>query len=601
MSKKEEKKKVPSLKSNKGEGYIIDFISGEYVKDTPEEREAVQVFSRMLVEDYGYPKSCLQTRPQYRVKVRPSEKRKSYPVDIAVFSNAQKKDDQVLIIVECKSKTRQDGLTQLEDYLRFSEAELGVWFNGEGKLFIRKEEKKGKVLFHEIPNIPRYEQRVEDIGKFLRKDLRPAQNLKSVFKTMRNYLAASVVGATRDEVLAQQLINMIFCKIYDEKFTEHNNVVTFRAGVGESTNAVSKRIKKLFSLVKGSYNDVLDKSDEITLDEKSLVYIVGELQLFCLIESTRDAIGDAFEVFIGRALKGGQGQFFTPRNVVRMMVEMISPRPSDMILDPACGSGGFIVEALRHIWKIVEEKSLKLKWPKHEIEIEKQKVAFKNIRGIDKDYFLSKVAKAYMAIVGDGRGGIFCENSLYPVENWNPNTQSEIKLNSFDVVLTNPPFGSKIKVTGSEVLKQFDFGHKWKYNKKKENWVRGKLKEKQAPQILFIERCLAFLKPGGKLGIVLPDGIFGNDKLGYIRQVLIDSARIMAVVDVPIETFMPHASTKTSILILQKNSNGASPKKYKVFMAIAESCGHNRRGEYVEEDDIMQIPALYKNWVAKNG
>ena len=224
------------------EGYIVDYISGQQVKSTPEEIESVQAFSKILVNDYDYPKDLIQTRPQYRVKVRPSDTKKEYPVDIAIFENS-KDDDNLKIIVECKKKTRKDGLTQLKNYMTFSTANLGVWFNGEEKLFIQKFEKQGKIIFKEIPNIPKYGQRIEDIGLFKRSELKPAVNLKSIFKTIRNYLAANAVGVTRDEILAQQLMNLIFCKIYDEKFTRPEDIVTFRAGINEDIDIVAQRIK----------------------------------------------------------------------------------------------------------------------------------------------------------------------------------------------------------------------------------------------------------------------------------------------------------------------------------------------------------------------
>ena len=234
--KKEEVKVEPEDKS----GLVKDYISGRYVKKKPEEIEAVQVFSKQLVEDYEYPKDHIQTRPQWRVKIRPSDTRKEYPVDIAVFNSENHTEDNILIVVECKKKTRKDGKTQLKDYLRFSRAFLGVWFNGEERLFLRKVEKSGRIEFEEIPNIPQFGQRVEDIGKFKRKDLRPTHNLKATFKAIRNHLAANTVGATRDEVLAQQLINLIFCKIYDEKFTKPDDIVTFRAGIDEATKDIKK-------------------------------------------------------------------------------------------------------------------------------------------------------------------------------------------------------------------------------------------------------------------------------------------------------------------------------------------------------------------------
>jgi type I restriction enzyme M protein len=590
-----------AIKKEPKDGYIFDFISGNEVKATPEEIDAVQVYSKILVEDYGYPKEHIQTHPQHRVKVRPSDTKKEYPVDIAVFPNSKKEENDISIIIECKKKNRKDGKTQLQDYLRFSRSPIGVWFNGEERLFIKKIEKDGKILFEDIPNIPKYGQRLEDVGKFKRKDLKPATNLKNVFKAMRNYLAGNVVGATRDEVFAQQLINLIFCKLYDEKFTKPNEMVSFRAGIDESPKEVFKRINEIFIKVKKNYDDVIDTSDNIMLDEYSLTYIVGELQQYAIMESNRDAISDAFEVFIGHALKGAQGQFFTPRNVVKMVVEMVDPNPSDKIMDPACGSGGFLVESLRYIWEKAEIEYNDLGWPKHEIEIEKQKIAIKNLRGIDKDYFLSKVAKAYMALLGDGRGGIFCENSLEATNHWNKKTRDEIKFEYFDHILTNPPFGSKIQVKGEEMLKQYELGHSWKIDKKTNKFAKGKLKAKETPQILFIERCLHLLKPGGKLAIVLPDGILGNDTLTYLREWILDRAKVLAVIDVPIETFMPYTSTKTSVLLLKKyDLKDTIEEDYKVFMAKCETCGHNRRGQEIESDDISEISTYYKKWLKEN-
>ncbi|MEI3547194.1 MAG: type I restriction enzyme HsdR N-terminal domain-containing protein [Adlercreutzia sp.] len=161
--------------AEKNDDYVIDFISGQKLRATPEEVQAVQPFARILVDDYGYPKDVIQTRPQWRVKARPSDTKKEYPVDIAVFSDASHSDETLSIVVECKKKTRKDGMTQLQDYMRLSKASMDVWFNGNERLFLAKREHDGKVEFYEIPNIPRYGERLEDIGKFKRKDLRPAE------------------------------------------------------------------------------------------------------------------------------------------------------------------------------------------------------------------------------------------------------------------------------------------------------------------------------------------------------------------------------------------------------------------------------------------
>ena len=583
------------------EGYIIDYISGTQVKASPEELEATQVFSKILVEDYGYPKTHIQTRPQFHVKVRPSDTKKEYPVDIAVFSDTEKTDDSIYLIVECKKKNRKDGRTQLENYLTLSKANLGVWFNGEERFYLLKQNTDdGRVLFKDIPNIPKYGERLEDIGAIKRGDLIVTHNLKSTFKAIRNYLAANAIGATRDEVLAQQLINLIFCKIYDEKYTDKKNIVRFRVGLNETSAEVRSRIDKLFSDVKTKYKEVFTKEDIITLDDNSVAYIVGELQNYCLIDAERDVLADAFETFIDHALKGGQGQFFTPRNVVKMMVEILDPDDDDMVIDPACGSGGFIIESLRYIWNKIVNRYKDMGWSDMEILEEKIDVANKCIRGIDKDYFLSKIAKAYMAIMGDGKGGVFCEDSLERPENWNSKTQTKIHFGDFSVVLTNPPFGSKIPVTGEDKLKQYELAHKWKNKKGTNDWEKMKLAEKEAPQILFIERCYQLLKYGGRMAIVLPDGIYGNNLLGYIRKYLLQKGRVLAIIDVPIETFMPNTATKTGILVFQKLKAKDIPDDYPIFMAIAETCGHDRRGNVIEDDDVAKISTSFREWCKTN-
>ncbi len=574
------------------DGYIIDFISGQEIKATPEEVEAVQVFAKQLVEDYNYPKKNIQTRPQFRVKARPSDTQKEYPVDIAIFPNDKKQDDDVYIIVECKKKTRKDGKTQLQDYLRLSKAFLGVWFNGDERLFLRKIEKNGKIEFEEIPNIPKFGQRVKDIGKFRRKDLKPTHNLKATFKAIRNHLAANTIGATRDEVLAQQLINLIFCKIYDERFTEPNEIITFRAGIDENVEDIKNRILELFDKVKRKYKEVLDNSDTITLDANSIVYVVGELQNYCIIEAERDIIADAFETFIGHALKGGQGQFFTPRNVVKMMVDILDPDDEDLIIDPACGSGGFLIEALRHVWRKLDAEGEKFHWNKTNLHEEKMEFALNKIRGIDKDYFLSKVAKAYMAIIGDGKSGIFTEDSLEKPKNWGTMTKAKIHLGDFSVLLTNPPFGSKIPVRGEDKLKQFEFGYKWKFDIDSNKWVKTeKLKEQEEPQVLFIERCLSFLKDGGRMAMVLPSGILGNEQEEYLRQYIQEKGNLFAIVELPFETFSPNVTINTSVLFIQK---GRSDKK-NIFISINEHCGHDKKGRPTERDDISYAAELYKN------
>jgi type I restriction enzyme M protein len=565
-------------------GYTVDFISSLPVKDTPEERDAVQVFARRLVEDYGYPKEIIQTRPQYRVRIRPSDEEKSYPVDIAVFRTAKKLEDDLFLVVECKKKTRKDGIAQLKLYLDMSAAEVGVWFNGDEHQYLRKvHHKNGSRTYEPLPNIPRHGQRIEDIGLYKRKDLKKPSNLKAVFRDLRNHLAGMTTGITRDEALAQEIINILFCKILDEQETAPDETVTFRAGVGETPAAVRKRILPLFEKVKTDYyEDVFDKADTLKLDDESLAYVVGELQNYCVMDADRDAIGDAFEVFIGPALRGAEGQFFTPRNVVQMMVEILDPQPGEKIIDPACGSGGFLITALEHVWKQVDAKADKHDWKAERRFKEKVRVAMECFRGTDKDAFLAKVCKAYMALVGDGRGGVFCANSLQPPEEWSEAMQDKIKLKSFDIVLTNPPFGKNIVVKGAPLLSQFDFGYRWKKDKAAGTWEKQTaLFEDQPPQIIFVSRCLQLLKPGGRMGIVLPEAVFGMPTYEYVVAYLRERTKIRGVISMPEALFKTSGKggthAKVCVLFVE-NTKPESDDDWQVFMADVKWCGHDSRG-----------------------
>ena len=588
---------------------VVDFISGELVRATPEELHATQVFARRLVEDYGYSKGQIQTRPQHRVRKRPSDEKRTFPVDIAVFNGTERTEDTLHIIVECKEHSRSGGEHQLRLYMDMSAAEVGVWFNGEDHLYLRKiHHDDGRRTYERLPNIPRNGQRIEDIGLFHRKDLVRPSNLKVVFRDIRNHLAGMTTGITRDEAIAQEIINMLFCKILDEQETAPNDIVTFRAGFGESSEHVSERIRGLFARVKDAvFGDVFEKTERIRLDIDSIAYVVGELQNYTILEADRDAIGDAFEVFIGPALRGAEGQFFTPRNVIEMMVRMVDPKPGERIIDPACGSGGFLITALGIVWERLGEEAKRKHWTERQLIRRQLEVASNCFRGIDKDAFLSRVCKAYMALVGDGRSGVYCHNSLEPFADWAPSVRQEIEPGTFDVVLTNPPFGKKIVVKGARLISQFELGRKWKYDAKTAVWEtttsqRGQL----PPQIPFLERSIQLLKPGGRLGIVLPESLVGNPTYGYVMDWLRRRIRIKAVVSMPEPLFKTSGKggthTKVCALIGTLDDRAEEP----VFMAEAKWCGHDSRGNPTVRtlpngepellDDVPKIAGRYREW-----
>jgi type I restriction enzyme M protein len=597
-----EKEFRPTEELDVKEGYIKDPISGRLVKITPERVEAKIIFAERLITEYGYSKDQIQTFPEFYIQKGST---KIGPADIVIFKDNRKTFDNIYLIVETKRKDKKDGIKQLKSYIDPTPAEGGVWFNGSEIAYVRAIRKPPSYTpeLVEWRNIPKKGQSWEEIGKYKTgNELIPAKNLKSIFKIIYYHLYTNS-NLPRAERLGGEMTRLIFCKIYDEM---HNfKDLKFKAGAEESDEKVAERIKGLFGKVKTEYRDVFEEDEKLLLDAKSIAYVASQLQNYSLLKTDKDAVGDAFEVFIGPALRGEKGQFFTPRNVVRLCVEMLNLKHDEKVIDPACGSGGFLIVALEHVWKKIEEKYKHLQ--KEKIGSLKTEVASKNFYGIDKEFDLAKVSKAYMAIVGDGRGGIFCADSLVTPEEWIPIQREKIKLGSFDVLLTNPPFGAKIPITSKELLQVYELGFKWKKNKKTGKWVRtNTVQDKQVPQILFIERCLQLLKPGGRMAIVLPDGILGNVNDGYIREFIRQEARILAVVDCPPETFQPSTSTKTSVLFLQKKKGNEIEKGYSIFMAVAEKCGHDRRGKPIYkddgslDDDLPKVADAYKKFKEEN-
>ena len=277
-----------------------------------------------------------------------------------------------------------------------------------------------------------------------RKDLKPIYNLKLVFREIRDYFAGNVTGISRDEKIAQNIMRILFCKIFDEKNKNREEIVDIANRPDETLKEFSNRIKSVFEKVKEKYSDIFEQDEEIEINEAELSYIISKLEQFSLLDADRDIIADAFEELIGTSFRGGEGQFFTPRNVVQMMIDILQPKDGDKIIDPACGSGGFLAYILQHL--------------------QKQNINNYYITGIDKDLFLSKLAKIYLTLLGENEYHVFCENSLERPDKWNIETKQNIKLNSFDLILTNPPFGAKIPVVGDELLRQYKLGYYWKNN-----------------------------------------------------------------------------------------------------------------------------------------
>lgn len=623
---KKSKEYTPTEEIEEKEGYIRDYLTGKLIRAKPEETEARQVFIRRLVEEYGYPKEHI--KKEFMIK---KGSKKIGPADIVVFHSDKHTIDNIYIIIETKRKEREDGIDQLKSYLSPTPAKFGVWFNGNEIEHIQPRDKP--PYFRKIPDIPKYGETLEDVGLYLKKDLEPASELKSVFETIHNYIYANE-GFLKERVF-NEMLKLIFIKMVDEK--SGGAKCEFRITDEEmrkveegKRSAFTKRIRDTFERVKREYGDVFEQNDRLNLSPDSLAFAVSQLQKFSLTNTPSDVKGTAFQTFIGPLQRGERGEFFTPQPILELGVGMLNPQDGEFIIDPACGSGGFLVETMKNVWKQFEKNRMDVS--ESDLRDMLVRYAHNYIRGIDFNPELARVAKMYMVLYDDGHTGIFSENSLEEFDKIEKSAikagaNTKLKKNSFDVLLTNPPFGTKGKVTNKRILRQFELGYKWKKNSRTGEYEKtGTLQNGQTPEILFIERCLQFLKNGGRMGIVLPDGILTNSTTQYARDFIKENARILAVVSLPDGTFrQAGVNPKASVLFLQKldeeKLKELKEEDYEIFMAIAEEIGYeldkktaktkfkrDKKGEIIKDEkgnpiidtDVPEIIENFKEFKRKN-
>ena len=580
--------------------YVVDFITGKRLKKTKEE-PVRQKIERMLVEDYGFPKERMDIEFRIQRGVRRSNER----ADIVVFNDNKQKDQAHIYLVAEAEHPGIEFDNQVISYATATTAQFCIWSNGERMLFFYRDP-QNPIAFEQIPEIPRNGETIKDIGRHLKDQLKPAHNLKMVFENIHNQLYGSA-NIRRPEELGREMTKILFCKIFDEK--DPDPKCKFRATIEEIVSktgkaAISTRIKDTFANVKQEYSDVFETDERIRLDDDSVSLVVSKLQHMAFMKTDSDIVGKSFEVFVPEELKGEKGEFFTPRPIVRMAVRMIAPSGvrKEKILDPACGSGGFLTVAMEEARSGIDKKYKKSHLSKNNIEKIKADYVGRYINGIDVERDLVSISKAYMAIIGDGRSRIFGADSLAHPDTWDPVMKALIKFGNFDVILTNPPFGSKIPIKKKDILQQYEFGKKIRVSKDKIAF-QSDLRNSQVPDILFLERCVKFLKPqngnerGGRMAIVLPRGILNNQSKTVDRAArdwLLRHAKILAVVDLPKDAFQPYTGTITSLVVLERTD--VEPEEdYGIFMAISREIGHDKRGQPKYRVDDYGKPILDEN------
>lgn len=608
------------------DGMLVCSLTGEHKKDTPEE-QTLQSLIEQLHREYAVALEDLARDVKVACEIEDPKsgkiKKRKRTASLAVYEpgsdHEQSNIVRVAIVVKSGTKptAKSKGVPLLEEVLAGLNDErdevFGMWTNGGDMAFRMRtfHRRTGMPVFTELTDIPGPDETLEELESAERRPLRIASgdSLLRTFKRCHDYLYGN--QSMRGDRAFWQLLYLIFAKILDEQQSRRSFLVGATEGnTEEGQKRVAKRIKDLFQDAKTKeYKDVFDGTERIELNDRALTYIAGELGRYSLLSTDTDAKGTAYEAITSTTLKRERGQFFTPRNVIRMMIEMLDPQPGEKVLDPACGSGGFLVVALAHVRRGLlaatgcPQPDAPLPSELKTVDHATRTYARDCLFGIDVDPELRKAARMNMVMNNDGHGNIYCFNSLaYGVDARRTEAMTSFDTKAghgaFDYVCTNPPFGAKIPIDDPEVLRTFDLGHKW--TKSGETWIREGLHKKVAPEVLFIESCFRFLKPGtGVMAMVLPNGILGNpgEQVEAVRWWMLHHMELLGSVDLPGEAFLPQVSVQASCVFLRRRSESElrmvgpdGPVQRPVFMAIAQNCGHGRRGEtlYVRNSDGTQ-------------
>jgi type I restriction enzyme M protein len=613
---------------------LVCALKGDFKPDKPEER-VLQSFVEQLHREYRVELADMDRD----VKVPCQDaagKKKTVTAAIVVYEHRKPRELEniirVVLIAKATTKASDAAVGKLElvlSNLNDDRAEVyGVWTNGREMAFRMRtyDPATGLPIPTELTDFPGPDEALADLDDADRRALRVAtgDSLLRAFTHCHDYLSTQ---GLRDEKAFWQLLYLIFAKILDEDLSKRLFFVgATERNTSEGQVRIAKRIHALFEIVKEKVDDVFDGHERLEMNERALAYVAAQLARFDLLSTDTDAKGMAFEAITSHTLKQKKGQFFTPRNVIKMMIEMIDPKPGKRMLDPACGSGGFLIVALNHHRRRILS-AIGCPYPDDPVQSEIKKAnpkireyARNSLFGIDVDSDLRKAARMNMVMNGDGHGHIFNFNTLEYAVHGTKETVAKTRYRTpemelleralgvgpggahgqFDSVFTNPPFGAKIPVEDPEVLRHYDLGHTW--HREGSNWIKHGLQKKVPPEVLFIEACWKFLKPGdGVMALVLPNGILGNpgEQMEFVRWWLLQQGELLASVDLPVETFLPQVSVQASCVFVRRRApnetrmlGSKGPTQRPVFMAIAEDCGHGRRGEPTWRRSPDGMPSL---------
>lgn len=579
--------------------YINCLVRRKEIQLKPEEAVR-QLYLMVLNQEYGYPFERMEI--EYSVSFGREKKR----ADIVIFDKQDTRS--IYIMVELKKPKLKDGKEQLKSYCNATGAPIGVWSNGESISFYHR---KDPNYFEDLSAIPKASEKLSDIlterwtiDDLVKKDklVTEKKSLKGLILEMENEVLANA-GVD----VFEELFKLIFTKLYDEMESGRNRsrFLEFR-NYGDTETELKQKIQTIFDQARSKWEGVFSDDAKIMLTPSHLSVCVSSLQDVKLFNSNLDVVDEAFEYLINKSSKGEKGQYFTPRYVIDMCVKMMNPQVHETVIDTAAGSCGFPVHAIFHVWEqILKEKGIPKShlFTTEEKPVECTDYVQNNVFAIDFDEKAVRVSRTLNLIAGDGQTNVLHLNTL-DYERWSEKTEDEtwqdtyyegwkklrkLRTNKdsnrdfgFDVLMANPPFAGDIKE--SRILAKYELGKK----------PNGKYQTKLGRDILFIERNLDFLKPGGRMAVVLPQGRFNNSSDKNIRDYLAQKCRILGVVGLHGNVFKPHTGTKTSVLFVQKWDEKLCPKvdDYPIFFATQQEPSKDNSGDKIFVKNADDTPML---------
>ena len=553
---------------------------------------------KQLLEVYNYPIEWLGEKLQIEEPVKMGSTEKE--ADIAIKNDSHK----VFLYVETKKGNITDiefeeAQKQLESYLAATHtATIGMVTNGTKVRCVRK--KIDPNDFDLIADLPSYSKEgiaskaklVREIPKITttsKTGLTPISTKYEKLLFECHSIIRDTDGLHADEAL-DELCKVIYCKIFDERSViEKDEDAEFKFQIYGASNTaeVAANIRELYEEARKRDIEIYSKripnyersrgvfKTNIRLSDVALYKVVEKLQAYSFVDSNADIKGRAFQGVLSSAIRAGMGQYFTPDPIVELAVNIIQPKPSDVILDPFCGSGHFSSKSLDYIQR---------KYAQNVDEYTLHQFKFFHLHGIEKSDRMVRIAMTDMMLHGDGHTNIRNTDSLLSFENYPDILQLKDDSNTnpavFDIILTNPPFGSLMTQEVMEMVGRFEL---------------GKGKKTLPMEYIGLERCFQFLKPGGKLAIVLPDGLLKNKNSKYVRKWVENIAQLKAVISLPEEAFQSFgAMVKTSLCIFQKLAERAIVNKNdKVLLIELENVGYDATGRPKKGSEIESAIEMF--------